>query len=188
MQKICHGLAIILILSGCARYSLVKPGQHSLGKAFSIDSHISWNALKNTDKLDIWTVDGTSLQALSFVKGLEEGDQLLALKDKKKGPLFKKDMTAVGVMDFVVASFAAVGMKEIEAENLRPSLFGGKDGFRFEMTYISKDGLQRRGLFSGAVIKEKLYMILYVGTQEHYFKKHEKDAEKILTTVRFDEI
>ncbi len=173
----------VLLLTGCAPYSLIEPGRRSIGALYTVDSHIAWSA-SSSGKLESWTIDGPSLQALQFVKGLEEGD--LLFESTKKGPRFKRSLTPFGAMDFVVASFAVAGRKGVKGENLRPAPFGKVEGFRFEIRYLSKDGLERRGFIMGTIVSQRLYLIMYLGTRAHYYDKHEKDVERIVKTIRFE--
>lgn len=74
-------------------------------------------------------------------------------------------------------------MVQVKATNLRPIQFGKAPGYRFEYTHVSKDGLEMEGLAIGAVLHERLYLIIYEGTRQYYFQKHKLDVEKIIDSV-----
>jgi hypothetical protein len=58
-------------------------------------------------------------------------------------------------------------------------------GFRFEFSYLSKQGLAIGGFAVGAIIDRRLYLIIYSGAREYYFPKHRDDVEQIVSSVRF---
>ena len=74
-------------------------------------------------------------------------------------------------------------MAQVKATNLRPTQFGKASGYRFEYTYVSKHGLEMEGFAVGAVLHERLYLIIYEGTSQYYFQKHKLDVEKIIDSV-----
>ncbi len=135
-------------------------------------------------------MDGPGLQAIRFVKGLEDGDMLFARRrrtlsgEDRKLPRFRKTMTANEVMEFVVDSIARAGIVDVEAADLRPAPFGDLPGFRFDLTYRYQSGLDGRGLAVGAVADGRLYMILYTGVDMHYYPKYAPEVEHIVGSVR----
>jgi hypothetical protein len=173
---------LLFILFGCARYSMIEAKKAVIGDLYTVDPQISWSAASE-GKMDIWTVDGESLQAVHFVKGLEDGDVLFKGGDKDKRPAFKKHMTPGEVMEFVVDSFSTVGAQKVRAVNLRPDRFGSLPGFRFEMDLTTKDGLEKQGLVIGAIIKDHLHLILYTGTKAHYYPKYKDHVEHMIQSI-----
>ena len=113
-----------------------------------------------------------------------DGDSLLEGDDDKKLPLFRKDMSETEIMEFVVDSFAVAGMAQVTPANLRPLQFGDHPGFRFEFTYDTESGLAMQALVVGMIEKERLYLIMYTGTREHYFAKHVNDVEAMIGSIK----
>ncbi len=183
MMRIAALFALILIVTGCAVYSLVEPQRTDLGDLYTVDPQIAWSSSR-TGKVEIWTVDGPSLHALRFVKGLEDGEGFVKAKDEKNIPKFKKHMTPSEIMEFVVDSLTLAGAQKVKAMNLRPEKFGDAQGFRFEMAYLTKEGLEEQGLVTGTVVEKKLHLIMYTGVKAHYYPKCKEDAERIIQSIK----
>ncbi|MEE8187602.1 MAG: hypothetical protein V3T80_00195 [Kiloniellales bacterium] len=177
---------LLLALSACAQYSLVEAKKQEIGGAYTVEAQIAWNK-SSEGKLEIWTVDGPSLNAVRFFKGLGDGDALFKIprktKEEAKLPTYRSGMTPNDVMDLVADSVARIGANDVQTRNLRPIDFGGNPGFRFEVTFYSSDGLELDGLVAGAIVEEKLHMIMYTGARLHYFPKYKEDVERLIGSV-----
>ncbi len=182
MKRAATALALVLILTACAVYRLVEVRRVAIGDLYTVDPQIPWSSTSD-GKMEIWTVDGPSLQAIRFVKGLEDDEVLFEGSDEEKRPKFRKNMTPSEIMEFVVDSLTLVGAQKIEATNLRPEEFGNVQGFRFEMTFVSNEGLEEQGFVVGAVMNERLHLIIYTGTKAYYFPKYRDDVERIIRSI-----
>lgn len=173
---------LVVIVAGCAQFSLVEPVPTVIGDMYSVTPQIQWNSNK-TGKYEIWTVDGLGLQRLQFITGIEDNEALFGGKQYEK-IVFKKNMTATEIMDLVAASFAADEARKIETKNFKPNQFGNYPGFRCDFSFVKKEGLEWDGLVVGAVIKEKLYLISYSGAHAHYFPKYRTEVERIIQSIK----
>ncbi|MFQ5684385.1 MAG: hypothetical protein ACE5HC_14085 [Candidatus Binatia bacterium] len=183
MKRAATAFALALILTGCVAYSLVEPRRTSIGDLYTVDPQIAWSSTSQ-GKVEVWTVDGPTLQAIRFVKGLETDEVLFEAKDEEKRPKFRKHMTPSEIMEFVVDSLTVVGAQKLQATNLRPEKFGSVQGFRFEMRFASKEGLEEQGFVIGAVVEERLHLIMYMGIREHYYPKHKDHVEQIIQSIQ----
>jgi len=174
---------LALLVTACVQYSLVKPARVLIGDVYYVDAQIAWNK-KTEGKAEIWTVDGPLLQELRFIKGIEDGDALFEGRVGNKLPPFKSKMTAIEIKELFEASLAQIGLAQLKTLNLRPNDFGKASGFRFEFTYVLKNGLEKQGFALGAVIDEKLHMIIYSGTRLHYYPKHKDEVERLVRSIR----
>ena len=173
-----------LLLSACTHYTLLEPQRHQVSAVYSVEPQIQWSRVK-TGAIEEWTVDGPILQAVLFFDGVKDGDPLVPTYGKnQKRPLFRAGMNATEVQEFVVDSMSAMGFTDVRAENLRPFQFGSLPGFRFELHYLSADGLELNGIAAGTTGDDRLYLILYTGTRSHYFDKHKADVERMLQTIQ----
>lgn len=184
MKRSATALALAMILTGCAKYSLVKPERTAIGNLYTVEPQIAWNSESGAKKVEIWTADGPRLQRIHFVKGLEDDEVLFEGKDEEKRPKFRKHMTPSEIMEFVVDSMTLVGLQKIEVTNLRPEKFGDVRGFRFEMSFLSEKGLEEQGFVIGAVVEEKLYLIMYSGAKEYYYPKHKHHVDRIIESIK----
>ncbi len=171
------------LITACVQYSLVKPGKVAIGDVYTVDAQIAWNRMTE-GKNEIWTVDGPLLQELRFIKGCEDGDALFRGGAGRKLPPFKSKMTAIEIKELFETSLAHANVAQLKTLNLRPNGFGKAQGFRFEFTYVLKNGLEKQGFALGAVIDEKLHMIVYSGTRLHYYPKHKDEVERLVRSIR----
>ena len=150
---------VTLLFSACTSYTLVKPIPRRVDKAFVVDDpQIQWSRASR-GKFEVWTVDGPSLQAVRFYKGLNDGETLLPVRgNKQKLPLYHKDMRANDIMEFFVDSLIAAeraGWREpnltasrIAAENLRPSGWAGTGAFGSKFASGQVTDWNMKGLWS----------------------------------------
>ena len=179
-------MIVALLLGACAQYALLEPdGPRTIGDAYTVEPQITWNTI-DFNWIERWTVDGASLEVIDFIALKDES--LLFPADpntrKDKFPRYREGMTANDVMEFVVDSMAAGGGGAVEASGLRPMAFGSHDGFRFEMTLITTDGLDKDAIVAGTVIGKKLHLIIYSGARMHYFPKYRDTVEGILASIQ----
>lgn len=206
MKRATTAFTLALFLTGCAFYSSIEPRRTPIGDLFTVEPQIPWSKASRGN-VEMWTVDGPRLQAVRFVKGLEDGEVLFEGKDKEKRPKFRKQMTPNEIMEFVVDTMtllgpervagrnvrlgmqqgvdrvALIGAQKVEATNLRPGKFGDVQGFRFEMSFLSKEGLEQRGFVIGSVVEERLYLIMYTGVKAYYYAKHKDHVEQIIESI-----
>jgi len=182
MKRRVTPFALLLLLYGCATYSLVEAKRTTIGDLYTVDPQISWSSVSQ-GKIELWTVDGPSLQAIRFVKGLEDGEYLFKGKEEEKAPKFNRRMSPSEIVEFVVDNLTAVGAQDVKAANLRPEKFGNHQGFRFQLTFASKEGLEEEGFVVGAVVKERLLLIMYTGVKAHYYPKHKEHVERIVQSI-----
>ncbi len=201
-------LVVFLFIGGCAHYTAIPAERRAIGDLYSVKSNLVWSQA-DEGGIQVWTIDGPLLQALRFVT-LKDGETLFLSTDKEaKLPRFRAHMTPSEVVEFFVASLKSVsggvdthqltkGMVQpagiragsinagsIDVKNLRPSDFGRLPGFRFDFSFLSKEGLERQGLALGSIHEGKLLLMVYTGTREYYFEKHKQDVEAIFSSVEF---
>ncbi|WP_282604823.1 hypothetical protein [Pelagibius sp. Alg239-R121] len=164
---------------------MIDPKPQEIGKAYQVNPTKQWNGLNKSSFQTVaeqWTKDGPLLNGMNFWHDISKDDALYEERGVEY-PKFREDMRATEVMEFFVSSGTKSGAVNIEASNLRPAKFGNAEGFRFEYTYATGDGLKMRGMVLAAVIDQKLQMISYWATDAHYYEKNAKEAEKIFETI-----
>ena len=180
------GLIVILAaLGGCAQYNLVTTERHNLG-GFSVEPQIEWSSI-DQGKITIWTVNGSGLEAIYFADGIADGDPFFDRRfgeSEKELPLFHSPMTANEAMEFVVDTLITSGAGEVYAVELRPKKFGAHAGFRFDLEYLGATGLEGSGMAFGAIIEDKLYLMLYLAAAEHYFTTYGGHVERMFDSLK----
>jgi len=206
MKRMTSILIVLVLIGGCTHYTAVPAQRRAIGSLYSVKSNVAWSQA-DEGGIQVWTIDGPLLQALRFVT-LNDGDTLFRSYDKDaKLPRFRAHMTPNEVVEFFVASLKSVsggvdthqlakGMVHpagiragsinaatIDVKNLRPADFGRLPGFRFDFSFLSKEGLERQGIAFGSIHEGKLLLMVYSGTREYYFDKHKQDVEAIFSSV-----
>lgn len=192
-------VVLVFFITACPHYTMVEPGKRNIGNSYRVQPQTAWS-MSTLGKVEIWTVDGPTLEAVHFFKGIADGETLLPTiygrhqsDPKAKRPQFRKDMNPNEVMEFVVDSMTTSGLRSpigpnlkgvnIQTSYLRPFNFGSHPGYRFEFSYISDQGLEYKGLAAGTIKDDKLYLICYTGTKEYYYFKYRQQVEEIISSI-----
>jgi hypothetical protein len=175
-----------LLATGCAvveTYRPVEPGVRSIGGVYTVEPGLAWSS-STTGKLEMWTIDGVALENLRFFTGIADGEPLpvsraVVIDDRR--PRFRSWMTAAETSDFVAESLYG---SQFTPKNVRPAPFGRASGFRFELSYTARDGVQRDALVAAAVVQQRLHLIAYEGTALYHFARYRGEVERIIGSVR----
>jgi len=181
---------LALALAACTNFGLIEPKRVTLQGALSVEPGIAWNQL-GTDVFGsqphvLWTADGPLLNRLVFYAGVADGKALVASGARgERPPPFRATMSATEVMELFEATLIRLFQaKAVTARGLRPLNFGGAPGFRFEISYVGPDELERDGLAAGSVHFDKLYLIYFEGTRLYHFDKYLNEVERIVASAR----
>jgi len=192
MKRFLILAAVALALGGCANgFSLVAGERAQIGSTMSIAPGGIWNRqiLGNNE---IWTLDGPALQTLRFVAGAAEGEPMMPRPNatfnepQKDAPKFHDNMTPPEVAELLVATFTQLGANNTETKGLKPAKFGADDGFRFEISYAARSGLECQGFAVGRIKDKKLYMAIYTAPKLFFFERDRGRVEHMIETLRFD--
>lgn len=171
------------LLAGCARYTLVEPRPRTIADLYTVEPQTRWSALTD-GKWEVWTVDGAGLEAIQFLTGLDDGEPLFRAADAQKRMKFRKTMSPSELAELLVDGLTSIGVQSITVTNLRPQKFGSADGFRCELAFVTKNGLEKQGMAVGGTVNGRLYLVLYTGTKLHYYQAHRDNAERIMQSIR----
>ena len=189
MTKKLPLMLIVLVLGACGtQLVLVEPGAHTIDDRYTVTSEIAWNEVKE-DEAVVWTNDGFALETIRFYAGLDEGDTLFEWADEEEDnhyPLYQADMQASEVAEYVAHSLETLGFQEVTVSGLRPTEFGSRSGYRFEMEMLTAEGMDVDALAVGASDDDGLDLILYMGERHYYFPKYRDAVEKILISITLD--
>lgn len=183
-------IAVLAIgLSGCFSYhALVPAGTHDMGP-YVIDTPISWSRGVSWPSFpsggpERWTVDGDRLESLFHFNDVEPGSKLFSRSDNKMVGSFRANMRSTEIVTFFMESFRLErGARALRLTGMAPAHFGSWEGFSFDFAYEAPDGLPMLGMGTGAVIDDKLQLIVYVGTRDHHFEKYKDNVRHIIESV-----
>jgi hypothetical protein len=133
-----------------------------------------WTA-RPSEKGEIWTLDGLSLNELSFFGKISNGETLYRERDSRNMPLpkFKGEMLPTDIVDFFESSNRIVLQTTIFAvDKIEPAKLGGYDAVRFSYHYtVESDQLNRKGEAIAANVNGKLYLVNFAAPEIHYFDR-----------------
>lgn len=131
-----------------------------------------WSA-RPSQKGELWTIDGLSLNELSFFAQISNGEPIYRELNKKDQPLpkFKSDMLPTDLVELFEASNRIVLQTPLfTIDNVEPTKLSGNDAVRFSYHYtVEGDQLTRKGEGVAANISGKLYLVNFVAPEIHYY-------------------
>ena len=174
-------VGLVLTLSGCAVYALAGAGAHRTD-TYSFATPIDWS--ERSGQPVVWTVGGESLEFLLHFEGVRNNTKVFESMPDDLGQPFSADMRPSEVVDLFVESFGlAWGARAVKLLALRPSEFGPWRGFAFELEFESASGLAMRAVANGALIEDRLYLIVYAGALNYYFDKYLPYFEEMVESI-----
>ena len=185
-----------LLLSACVSTSpvLAPTGKFAAGAA-SVNLDRDWTDMSNTymtgrgSKVRVLTIDGLNLNKMLVSEGLTATDPLTistSTGDTKSHPALrgKADMSLSEQMEFVSDSISQLDYHKVETANPQPVNIDGVKGVRFELTGVTTDGLNIKGL-AQAVSKGGLnYYVVYLAPAEHYYDANLPNAKAVMDSVK----
>lgn len=162
-----------------------------IGKlGLSVTPPNDWNRLgtKIGRNAESWTLDGLSLNDLSFYAGIEDGRTLFREVDKKNRPLpkFSSTMLLPDIVQMFEGSYrVATSTSLFSIGTVEPVTFAGKPGVRFTYSFVQQDEeVRRNGEATGAIINGKLYLITYEAPAIYYFDRDVAAYRRLVETAK----
>ena len=150
---------------------------------------MDWNRLSGRPgrNAESWTLDGLSLNDLTFYGGIENGATLFRDARKKTDPLpkFSSTMLIPDIAQLFESSYrVSVGTSLMSIDSIEPATFAGKPGFHFTYNFVVQgEEVKRKGEAKGAVIDGKLYLITFEAPTIHYFDADVAAARAVLDSA-----
>lgn len=151
---------------------------------------IDWNRQQSRPgrNAESWTLDGLSLNEVTFYGGIADDQTLFKEVDKKDKPLphFSKSMLAPDIAQLFEQSYRLAGGSSLfQIDGIAPARFAGENGFRFQYSFaLQNDEVRRRGEATGTVVGGKLYMMTWEAPAIHYYDRNLADYRALVATAR----
>jgi hypothetical protein len=143
----------------------------------------AWNKWARPGRLsENWTLDGVTINELTFYGGILDNTPLFREVDKTNAPLprFSKTMLLPDIASLFESSYrVALGTSLMKIDTIEPATFAGKPGFKFTYSFAVSDEVKRSGEARGAIIGDRLYMISFEAPKIHYFGRDLESFHKI---------
>jgi hypothetical protein len=182
---------LIAPLAACQSFKPVEAMKAAdIGDGITVEPQVAWaNAvgpLNGGMSGTVWTIDGFGLNELRFLTGVAAGDPLLRINgvDRKNMVAYSATMLPDDVMEMTASTLGKAGDQQLRTSGLRPVPFGTATGFRFDLAFTTKDGLQMKGMALFAQRRNKLDLILFVAPSEYYYDRYVATVEKVFSSVR----
>jgi hypothetical protein len=134
-------------------------------------------------------MDGELLNLLYLIPTVKEGDYIfLGQRQSKRrpdGPFYHRGMRADEIRDLVSDGLFGAGFVGVQATNLRPANFGGREGLRFDLTMSNPEGLQYQGLVAAFEHDKGLALAIFIAPSEYYFPRDGEKVSRMLDTLRW---
>jgi hypothetical protein len=204
MRRILTAFAAAsVLLGGCASggsagsfglnsYRLVQPREREVVGNMRVTPTMRWNraprTLNDISREENWTMHGVTLDGLTFIGGLNDGNELVRWQrrsDIRQVPRFRADMSPPEIASMIESFYRIrAGSVSFEMTGLQPRIFLGQPGFQFDYRHLGGNELERQGRVVGAVIGRRLYMILFDAPKSHYFPTLVPEVERIVASAR----
>jgi len=184
-------LAIVL-LAGCAPYTLIKPERQTVGGVISVQPGVQWNKVAMhpyQGKIEVWTLDGPVLNTLLFFTGVPDGEPLFTVRgqsaQQEKPPVFRATMNPLEIRELLEATAARYFQTTIvEGHDLKPAPVANGEGFRFETRIVGRDEVERDGVFVGTIRNQKLYGAWFQGAKLHYYSRYLPEFDGLVASAQ----
>ncbi|WP_076071651.1 hypothetical protein [Sphingomonas montana] len=184
-------LALALSTPAFAGNSLV-PGGAPVAVAKStltVTPATEWNRLgaRPGRNAETWTLDGDTLNDLTFYGGIADGQPIVREVSKKARPLPRfsgtmllNDLPALFEQTYRVALDTPL----MEIGRVEPTRFAGRPGVRFGYRFTRPDeNVERMGEGYAAIVDGKLYMATFEAPAIHYFASGIDAARAVATSA-----
>jgi hypothetical protein len=190
-SRLLCALAIVL-LAGCASYTLIKPQRQTVGGVISVQPGLPWNKAAMHDyqgKIEVWTLDGPVLNTLMFFTGVPDGEPLFTARGQsarqEKPPVFRATMDPIEIQELLDATVARTFQTTIvEGHDVKPIPVASGRGFRFETRMVGRDEVEREGVFVGTIRNRKLYGAWFQGAKLHYYARYLSEFDNIVASAQ----
>jgi hypothetical protein len=202
-RKLLAPLAAAALVVGCAGgpgagegfgfgyYDLIRPGPEKVaGNRIHVVPTIAWNRAPRS-RYDIsreenWTLNGPLLDNLSFIGGVQSGKSIVRQRRRaeRQVPRFRPDMSPPEIASMIDTFFRIrAGAVSFNIRGLQPRTVLGHPGFQLDYDHLDGDEVERQGRAVGAVIDDRLYLILFDAVRSHYFPAGLPEFERIVESA-----
>lgn len=183
-------------VAGCVSI-VAASGTYRIGNAYTIQLDRTWSDASalispNSRHVKVFTMNGWALDQLILTDGLPVGQSMVSQvsrnqrrTDDKQVPLVRAGMSELELVEFVADSMAFWDMQQITSDEVRPASFGPHEGVAFEISARRPNGLAMKATGVAAQAGDRVYLILFISTREHYFDALKADVDRIAASVRF---
>ena len=179
-------LALTLV-AGCGGNRLQKAGDATLFD-LKLETALDWARIR-APRQEQWTIDGAPLNQLMILSRISPGEHVFLRARERSwrpdGPWFRAGMRPDEVRDIVLDGLRGAGWANVEGRNLRPAVWGGAPGLRFDLDLDNPTGLVYRGVVTAAERDGRLTLLVWIAPAEHYYGRDAEAVGRMFDSLRF---
>ncbi len=192
LRSILPTLAIALLCLLTAACStggaLVRPGPTLASGKLMIDSEMEWTRIATSTRYQLWSIDGELLNRLYLISNVREKEFIFLgqrqTRRRPDGAFYQRGLRPDELRDLILDGLRAAGTANVEARNLRPATFGGREGLRFEFSLANEEGLKFQGMAAAFEQEKGLSLAIFMAPSEYYYPRDEAKVAKMLDSLR----
>lgn len=188
MQTLTITVICLLIAACSAGGPLVKPGPTIASGKLMIDSEMEWTRIATSTRYQLWSIDGELLNRLYLISNVREKEFIFLgqrqTKRRPDGAFYQRGLRPDELRDLILDGLRAAGTANVEARNLRPAMFGRREGLRFEFSLANEEGLKFQGMAAAFEQEKGLSLAIFMAPSEYYYPRDEAKVSKMLETLR----
>lgn len=185
------GVTALAMAGPALAYKLIAKGVAVVaGKAVTVTPGRDWTRIgfAHGKLAESWTLDGLTLNDVTFFGGVPDNTTLIKDQQKKEAPLprFSKSMLAPDVAQLFEGTYrVALRTSQFSIDSVEPATFAGKTGFRFRYSFeLINENVKRKGEAYGAINNGKLYLMTYEAPAIFYFDRNRADFAALVESAR----
>lgn len=166
--KIFSVLFLVLLICGCAAWQLVPNPRQWRYAEFEAMLPAEWMKFSSPVDVLFLTNDGEQLQNIRIFR--------YKIDKKEKLPISKKTFTDAilpqEISELIVNEMSLDDNKQkLRIIENTPVNIDGKDGFKLEYVFNTKDNLKLKSILYGFKKEKFIYLIQYQAAEQYYFAK-----------------
>jgi len=181
-------LVLLLGLAACGEFQAVERGTRNVGGMTVTAQAPIWNEVPAAfapGGLPTWTVDGITLNSLSFISDIKDGQALVDAEKTEKYPVFHADMLPNEIAELMQSTCAKLfGATITRTGELKPLEIAGQPGFELDFEFVTNDEVIRRAFIGGTVKNGKLQAVIYQAARMYYYAKDSAAARELIVSAR----
>lgn len=186
MSRLMLACLVLVFAVGCASTApdlTVRPGTHVILDRLVVETTETWPFGGERGRHAAWSDSTTarSFYNIMFFVGVEPGERLFG-DFMPDAPRFLPEFTPEQIGRAILNTYASPPATSPELVEVVDADFLGHPGFRFAYRYGQGQSVWR-GLYVGAVVDERLYMIGFRGA-DAAFAARRPGAERVIASAR----
>lgn len=178
----CILAGLLLFLTACTTTWSYSDGPVSAnGNRYTVSLPQGWTYLPvNGGTALLATHDGPELQAIRVLE-YDLAEELPYSKNRIKADISVMDLTDAVFQEI----FKSPGVNGPTLESAGPSKLDDTNGFKIVYSFSNEEGLRYRGLGTGAIRNNRLFIVTYSAPIRHYFERYDDSVDNTVASFRF---